>query len=246
MNRNLNNRMQFKEAPNAQHFECNVLELKLQQKDDGNEAGEMIFSGYGAIFGNTDSYGDVIQKGAFKDTLRDIKKTNNWPAMLLQHGGWGMNAEDITPIGIWLSLEEDDIGLKVEGKLADTARGREAYGLMKMTPRPAISGMSIGYYAKEFVLGTKPDEPRRTLKKVELVEVSLVTFPANGKARVQDVKSSLDIRIAEQSLRDAGFSRNEAKTILATGFKSLPQRDAGGMDKLADQLRRNIETLTAK
>jgi len=236
-------RMEFKDHAPTQHLDCGLLEVKLAQNEDGTESTEMVFSGYASIFGNQDSYGDVIQKGAFKETLREAKKSGNWPAMLMQHGGWGMGADDMTPVGIWTSMEEDEVGLKVEGKLADTVRGREAYGLLKMSPRPAITGMSIGYYAKEFVLGTKPDEPRRTLKKVELVEVSLVTFPANDKARVQSVKSGPDIRIAEQALRDAGFSRNEAKAILASGFKSIPQRDAEGMDSLADLIRRNTELL---
>ena len=96
----------------------------------------MTFDGYGAVFGNVDSYGDVIQPGAFAESLAQSAKSGVWPAMLLQHGGWGMGAEDMTPIGIWTSLSEDGVGLKVSGKLADTARGREAYALLKMQPGP--------------------------------------------------------------------------------------------------------------
>ncbi|HWO94196.1 MAG TPA: HK97 family phage prohead protease, partial [Dehalococcoidia bacterium] len=184
-----------------ERFAC-ALELKFADSDTK----EMTFSGYGAVFGNVDSYGDVIQKGAFRETLREAKKSKQFPAMLLQHGGWGVTSEDFTPIGIWTDMEEDDVGLRVEGKLADTARGREAYTLLKMTPRPAINGLSIGYRAKEYSLGTKPEEPRRTLKKVDLLEVSLVTFPANPKARVSAVKSIEQLSTlaeAERYLRDA-------------------------------------------
>lgn len=235
-----------KNAPGvAQHFNCNLIEVKFASSDSATDTGEMVFSGYGAVFGNLDSYGDVIQKGAFRDTLREAKKSGDWPAMLMQHGGWGMGADDLTPVGIWTGMEEDDTGLKVEGKLADTPRGIEAYKLMKMSPRPAITGMSIGYFAKEFALGNKPDEPRRTLKKVDLLEVSLVTFPANGKARVQSVKSDLTIRIAEQALRDVGFSQREAKAILAEGFKAIPQRDAEDYGELAEMIRRNNAILSA-
>lgn len=229
----------------TQHLNCGLIEIKLATGDGTDTAtGEMTFGGYGAVFGNIDSYGDVIQKGAFKDTLREAKKSGNWPAMLMQHGGWGIGADDMTPVGIWTSLEEDDTGLKIDGKLADTDRGRETYGLLKMTPRPAITGLSIGYIAKEFIVGTKPEEPRRTLKKVELIEVSLVTFPANDKARVQSVKSDLNIRIAEQALRDAGFSRTEAKAILAGGFKAVPLRDAEDYGELAEIIRRNTAILS--
>jgi hypothetical protein len=198
-----------------EHFACG-LELKFA--DDG--ASTMSFAGYGAVFGNVDSYGDVIQKGAFRDTLREAKKSKNWPAMLSQHGGWGLDAESMTPIGIWTDMEEDDTGLKVEGKLADTPRGREIYTLMKMSPRPAINGLSIGYRVKEFVLGTKPEEPRRTLKKIDLFEVSPVTFPANPKARVASVKSIEAISTlaqAESYLRDADgpFSRAQAVAFVS-------------------------------
>ena len=70
-------------------------ELKLAPSDTG----EMSFSGYGAVFGNIDSYGDVIQPGAFADTLAASKQSNQWPAMLLQHGGFLGAADDMTPIG---------------------------------------------------------------------------------------------------------------------------------------------------
>lgn len=219
---------------------CNIRELKFAESDSETET--MEFSGYGSVFGNKDSYGDVIEKGAFKETLQEAKSTGQWPSLLLQHGGWGITADDMMPIGVISQLEEDDIGLKMDGVLANTGKGRDAYTLLKMQPRPAINGLSIGYIPKEWKSGTKPDEPRRTLKSVELMEVSLVTFPANRSARVTDVKSDLDIRTAEQALRDAGFSRNESKQILAHGFKSMDQREAEEMEKLAAQIRRNIAT----
>lgn len=183
------------------------------------------FSGYGAAFGNVDSYGDVIKQGAFRRTLREAKKSGRWPAMLAQHGGWGMSSDDFMPIGIWTSMEEDEKGLYVEGKLAlDTQRGRDAYALLKMQPRPALDGLSIGYIAKKFTVGTKPEEPRRLLEDVDLLEISLVTWPANGLSRIDSVKN-FDPREFEDALRDAGLSRSDAVKAVAV-FKSR-QRDAG-------------------
>lgn len=221
---------------------CNIRELKFVSNE--TESGVMEFSGYGSVFGNKDSYGDVIEKGAFAESLDEAKKSGQWPALLLQHGAWGITADDMMPIGVISELSEDDIGLKMDAILADTSKGRDAYTLMKMSPRPAINGLSIGYIPKEWKNGTKPDEPRRTLKSVELMEISLVTFPANRSARVLDVKSDLDIRTAEQALRDAGFSRSESKQILSHGFKSIDsQRDADDVVALAEQIRRNIAAL---
>lgn len=201
---------------------CGLVELKLAPP--GAEA--MSFEGYGAAFGNVDAYGDVIEPGAFAAYLADVQAGKQaWPAMLLQHGGYGMTAEDMTPIGIWTSLAEDGKGLKVAGKLADTPRGQEIYGLMKMTPRPAIDGLSIGYIAKDWEPRSKPEDPRRRLKRIDLVEISPVTFPANGKARVDQVKRLEDLSSLseiEDCLRNAGgFSRTEAKTLIARIKRSV-------------------------
>lgn len=213
-----------------QNLTCSLRELKFAAGDD---AETMSFSGYGAVFGNVDSYGDVIEAGAFSKFLADVKSgAAAWPAMLSQHGGWQMSAEDMTPIGVWTDFSEDGHGLKVEGQLADTPRGREMYSLMKMSPRPAIDGMSIGYIPKEWEPRSKPEDPKRRLKRIDLIEVSLVTRPANGKARVSAVKGDMTERDFERLLtQDAGLSRSEARVVINQGFKSLiAMRDAGSSE----------------
>jgi HK97 family phage prohead protease len=205
----------------------------------------MEFSGYGAVFGNVDAYGDVIAPGAFGETLRESKSSGLWPAMLLQHGGMSVTAEDMTPIGIWTAMEEDATGLKIEGKLADIPRARDLYTLMKMQPRSAINGLSVGYSVKSYTARTKPEEPRRTLTALKLWEVSPVTFPANDKARVLDVKSAAPSEI-ERIVRDAlNLSNREAKAFLADGLSGLRRlRDVGDeAEDLADLLLRNINRL---
>lgn len=219
------------------------IEVKFATDDVDAQTGE--FSGYGAIFGNEDLVGDVILRGAFKQTLKDWKKVKKLPSMLFQHGGWRRDLE-ILPIGIWTEMEEDDKGLKVKGRLInlDTERGKSIHGAMTAG---ALDGLSIGYKAKEFVYGTKPGEPYRTLKQVEVTEVSVVTFPANPAARVEAVKTAdqiKTIREFEDFLRDAGgFSNAAAKAIASRGFKAADPRDEDGAD-LAALLRRNIATLS--
>jgi HK97 family phage prohead protease len=236
--------LERKSLPVLRHAEIGLTEIKFAA-DAGLEA--KTFTGYGAIFNNVDLGGDVIVPGAFKKTLGDARKSDAWPAMLLQHGGWGMNAQDMTPIGIWTDMVEDEKGLLVTGKLADTPRGDEAYSLLKMQPRPALNGLSIGYRARKFIIGTKVGEPRRTLQELELVEVSLVTNPMNPKARVGSVKSvdGLSIRDAEKALREAGFSATEAKAILAKGFAAIDHREGDGCDpvRLNDAVSRAIAAL---
>jgi uncharacterized protein len=169
------------------------FEIKTGTADDGT------FSGYGSVFGNVDSYGDTVAPGAFRRTILDAKSGNApWPVLLSQH-------DSHTPIGIWLDMAEDDHGLKLQGKLAiNTKRGRDAYHLLKMTPRPALDGLSIGYRAKDYELhkhSTGPNGAKRTLKAVDLIEVSLVTFPADRFARVASVKFEREPVVDEAQLR---------------------------------------------
>ena len=210
----------------------------------------MQFNGYGAVFGNVDSYGDVIEKGAFSAYLDDVKTgKQDWPAMLKQHGGWGVTSDDYTPVGVYSELSEDEFGLKTTGILADTADGNDLYKLMKMQPRPAISGLSIGYYVKESEYGGKNDPYDRLIKKIDLVEISIVTFPANGKARISGVKSAaaMNDHELERILRDVlGLSQKEAKTVIARGFRALRADDDAGSEELKRMqalLQRNTQII---
>ena len=194
--------------------------------DDGT------FEGYGSVFGVKDSYDEIVEQGAFADSLAAHKAKGTMPALLWQHRSG-------EPIGVYTSMEEDNIGLKVSGQLAlKTARGAEAYELLKMK---AISGLSIGFMTREDAYDKVTRI--RTLKKVDLWEVSLVTFPANDASRVQGVKTIElieSIRDAERYLRDAGLSRSEA-VALVSRIKSLGQRDADG-----DELKRLFDALSKR
>lgn len=235
----------------CERLACGLIDLKF----DAAETEAMSFTGYGAVFKNVDSYGDVIDPGAFANYLADVKaKKRPWPAMLSQHGAWGMTAEDITPVGIWTELSEDGHGLKVSGKLADTPRGQELYALMKMTPRAAIDGLSIGYIAKEWEPASKPSEPKRRLKRIDLVEISPVTFPANGKARVGGVKSIEDlatVREIEEFLCDAcDMTKTQAVALIARIKSARPGDPAGAggpgdpVAELSAALKRNQTILS--
>lgn len=191
------------------------LEIKATKKDGS-------FEGYGSVFNVIDSYGDAIANGAFKDTLRAWRtKRNKLPPMLLQHGGWGMTAIDMVPIGKWDKMEEDDHGLYVEGHLIamDTETTKRVYAAME---EKELDGLSIGFVTREARFGEKPTDPARTLLAVDLWELSVVTFPANDDARVGNVKAAdMTERQFERFLREAGFSHRDATTVALRGFKAL-------------------------
>lgn len=190
------------------------LEIKTVN-DDGT------FEGYGSVFGVKDSYDEIVAPGAFAESLADHKSAGTMPALLWQH-------RIGEPIGVYASIEEDSIGLKLSGRLAlKTNRGAEAHELLKMK---AINGLSIGFVTREDAFDRVTGI--RTLKRVDLWEVSLVTFPANDAARVTGVKSIEqieDLKGAEQYLRDLGASRREAVAFISK-MKGFVQSDSADTD----------------
>ena len=201
-----------------------------------NEDGTI--EGYGSVFGVKDSYADIIQKGAFEKSIKAHKEQKSMPALLWQH-------DAAQPIGVWTDMTEDAKGLRLKGKLAmDTVKGKEAHALLKMG---AINGLSIGFMTKQ----SKYDEKTeiRTLTEVELWEVSLVTFPANTKARVTQVKSADEMQTpkdAERILRDSGFSKADATAFVSCVLRMGEQRsdsaDSTTEAKAAEKLLRLLQS----
>ena len=185
-----------------------------------------VFTGYGSIFGNEDQGNDIMKKGAFTKSL--TKRPASKVKMLYQH-------KTDEPIGIFTDMYEDNKGLYVKGQLAmGTQKGREAYELLKMG---ALDGMSIGFKADPDKQGYNENKRGvRTLKEVDLMEISLVTFPMNESALIETVKGNAkNIREWEKILREAGgLSRTESKIGAKALSESLNQRDAEDKQTLAD------------
>ena len=197
--------------------------LSLDVKAIGEEG---QIEGYGAVFGNRDSYGDIMVKGAFTETLKTRK-----PKMLYQHNM-------LDPIGTWDEYFEDERGLYMKGRIAiKTTKGRDAYELVKAG---AIDGLSIGYVTKDYAM----EGGARLLKEVDLFETSLVTMPANAAALVTNVKNA-DVRDIEAALRHMNFSRSEAKAMATAAWKRRDDvlREADAIVPEADQ--REVDELKA-
>ena len=213
----------------TKHFDVG-FEIKAVNADGTVE-------GYGSVFGVRDNYDDVIAKGAFIQSLKDHKAAGTMPAMLWQH-------DADKPIGVWTDMVEDEKGLRIKGQLAmETVKGKEAHALLKMG---ALNGLSIGFMSKEWAYDR--DTEVRTLTAIDLWEVSLVTFPANEKARVTNVKSADEMatpKDAEKALRDAGFSRSDATAFVSRVMRMGEVRSDSANStavamKAADRLLRSL------
>ncbi len=127
----------------------------------------MRFAGYAAVFDRVDRGGDVVRKGAFGRVARAVP-------LLWEHKGQAIGRVDY--------VREDARGLRVIGRVTDK---RAAAWLRER----AVTGLSFGYRVRS-AAGNAP----RELTGLELVEVSLVSFPMQPLARVHAVEDDLDGR----------------------------------------------------
>lgn len=145
-----------------------VADALIETRADG------WFEGYASLFGQPDSAGDIVARGAFRRSLK--ARGAGGVKLLYQH----VAAE---PIGVWTELYEDAVGLFARGRvLTELSRGRDVLALMR---EGALDGLSIGF--KTVRARTDAATGRRTIFDADLWEVSVVTFPMLERARVTRV-----------------------------------------------------------
>jgi HK97 family phage prohead protease len=221
----------------ARHHEVKFTALNLKGVDvDGS------FCGYASLFHREDLAGDVVVPGAFNESIK--QRGVGGIKLLFQH-------DANQPIGVWTVLREDARGLYVEGRLMpEVTKAREVHALMRAG---ALDGLSIGFRT---VKGRRDRASGlRRLEKIDLWEISVVTFPLLPEARVQAMKSSpfggalpTEREFERWLTRDAGLKRSEARALMGAGFKGLKAlRDAGGHDSeetvLAGRIRAAASSL---
>jgi len=167
-------------------FDFKVLDVKeeIRKKADGKEENYGVIYGYASTFGNVDQGGDIVEKGAFTESLKENKKP--YIKMKYQH-----SYHDIIggfPID---SIKEDDKGLFVKGEInLGVQKGRETYALAK---QGVLSDFSIGYFiinaSEDYILRGEERIPVKRLKTIDLREISVVGEPMNTEAEFTEVKS---------------------------------------------------------
>lgn len=170
--------------------------------DDGLKEGQ--FEAYASVFGNKDSYGDVVVKGAFADTLTGWKDSGNLIPLLFGHN---MSDPDYN-IGHVEDAKEDDHGLLTLNQLdLENPKALQTYRLIKGR---RINQMSFAYEVLDGAMATRQKDPTDEnsdkedvfeLRKLKLYEVSVVPIGANQETEITAVKAAA---LAEQQLRSGG------------------------------------------
>lgn len=143
----------------------NLKTNKIYIEKSNNKYQNPIIGGYASVFDHIDSHGDRIKKGAFAGTdFTQIK-------FLWQH-------DPAQPIGKILRAYEDEYGFYFRSELfLELAKAKEAYELAK---NGVVDSFSIGYQ----LIQTSQADAVRVIEKLKLIEISLVTFPANNQAQL--------------------------------------------------------------
>lgn len=181
-----------------------------------------IFSGYGAVFGNIDDGGDIIEPGAFTKTIAE-----GWERvkiLALHNDAW-------LPIGRPIEIREDAKGLYIKAKVSDTAMGRDIKVLLK---DGVLNELSIGY---DPIVFDYDETGIRHLREVKLWEVSIVTWAMNPEATITGYKAVEAADRAVKLIADAAEEVKEGRKISSARLKTL--KDA------SETMKRAAKTLDA-
>lgn len=227
------------------HFEIKAADLK-----------ENTIRGAAAVMGNLDRVNDVIYPKAFKKALPDFLRQgsvlvgHDWKSLpiampvMAKESGSNLDTEAIfhgtqaAQDARTVAMERLDKGLSVGLSIG--------FGLEDDDSDWFNSGSDLLAHAKGLGCDMDLFDCKgimncdgwcRGIKSVSsLYEYSIVPVPANPMAQATQAKG-MDIdfrseREIEQFLRDAGYSKKEAQTIISKGFRAL--RDAAALEDRAD------------
>ncbi len=215
--------------------------------DAGLAEGEFV--AYASVFGNKDSYGDVVQPGAFANTLKAWGAKEAVIPLL-----WGHKTDDPDyNIGEIVSAEEDEHGLKVHARLdLEQPKAATTYKLLKSG---RVSQMSFAYSVTEGEY-VQPEGEGKTwrdsyysLKELDLFEISVVPIGANQETEILAVKAAAEsLRVKagralsaknEDALRDAKKQLEEAAasidTVLAVLGDEVEDDETEDQDQTSDE-----------
>lgn len=211
---------------------------------DGLAEGQ--FEAYASIFGNIDSYGDVVQPGAFTNTLKSWANSGNSLPVLFGHN---MSDPDYN-IGHVIEAAEDARGLRIVGQLdLDSPKGAQVHRMLK---GKRLSQMSFAYDVVAGSMGKLDGEDVYELHEVKIYEVSLVTIGANQETEILAVKTAAESLsgglkegrvISQKNLDSLRAARDSIDAVLAAADGGDEQDKASGTGavKIEDVARVKIE-----
>lgn len=225
-----------KQSPKPASIQYLTVPIHVRAAGDVDDPG---FTGHASVFGNVDSYGTVIKKGAFAKTLKE--KALRIP-ILWQHSSY-------VPIGKPTEMKEDDTGLYVNSAIVEeTQQGAEAMALLRADVPLALS---IGFEtiksrrfeeadeewidwsdAPTWAKDPEMHEYVRIIEELRLWEYSIVTFPANQQVSIDDIRSAAHHELLTSLTEDLRAGRiaesDDRHSLIATLVAAYQERAEAG------------------
>lgn len=202
--------------------------FNVEQRADGTKIGRLI--GYLSVFGNKDAYGTVMVQGAFTKTLAE---KDTFP-LLADH--------DASAVIGKFTAKQDEFGLLIDAELLlDIPRAYEKWVALKAG---AINGLSVGFNCVkeewDAVLGVT------RLLEVRLWEGSVVTFPANDLALVEELRSlAPDVRRALRPVTQVADELRGLVKVFARALGGDKEAQAQAIEAL-DETQAQFEALRSR
>lgn len=182
--------------------------LPFKFKVEKANNGDMTFSAYANVKNVKDHAWDIAVDGCYQKSINAHKEKGTMPKLLWSHDPYQ------PPVGKITDMEEDEYGLKIDGRLSKTDRGIEIYELAK---DGSLDSFSIGYIEVESQWNN--EAKANMLVEIDVKEVSFVNFPCNEASTLQAIKMHLKDgelptqRELQKFLQENGLSRSQASKI---------------------------------
>lgn len=203
------------------------------------DSDERTIAGYASTFGfPADSHGDIVSRGAFVDSVQKIKKEGI--PLLMDH-----NTSVKAVLGTVVDAFEDDIGLYIKARLAKTDEVDE---IRKKLMQGHLSKMSIGFFIEKHSYTEDRGQEIRVIEKVNLVEVSVVTIPANDRAKILAVKHEAAQEQCAEELQEDGVSAEEATEDASPCQvpEGISLEEKQSLERIADLMQQSLNQTRRK
>lgn len=192
------------------------------------------FEGYASTWTRQpDSYGDVVKKGSFADSIAEWAESGKSIPVLWSHEYYDPKSF----VAKVIEIEEDDHGLRVKGEFFDDPESQKVHTLIK---ERVVSEMSFAFDVEDSATIKEGDLEVRELRKLKLFEVSIVMFGANPDTSIESVKTLADGFTSEEV---AALKEVAAQSVASRGDEVADKPGAGEVEQRAEKVSTRFAAL---
>jgi HK97 family phage prohead protease len=156
-----------------------LAKLKVLKDDDEGTSGGGFIEGYASVFGNTDQGRDIVERGAFRKTLKERMPKGE----VLLFDSHRIYDGTSAVIGKVVEAKEDDHGLWFKAQFSAVQLAQD---IRTKVQEGILDALSFGFDVVKYSIDE--NEKVRRLQELKLFEISVVPWGMNPKALIATVK----------------------------------------------------------